>query len=109
MDKPLFSTLPSSFWKKVVARNGCWVWTGHTLPKGYGRVTIAKRRMQTHRLVAEDFYLRIPEDKFVLHTCDNPPCVYPGHLYFGTAADNSADMVRRRRSARGEAHGSSRS
>lgn len=40
-----------------------------------------------------------------LHSCDNPPCVNPGHLRWGTIADNMRDKVVRNRQARGETHG----
>ena len=48
----------------------------------------------------------IPMGLGVLHTCDNPPCCRPDHLWLGTVQDNVADKVKKGRMAKGETHGS---
>jgi len=86
--------------------SGCWLWCGEVNPKGYGRVTLvlngrtgrgAARRLMAHRLSYEQHKGPIPAGLLVLHRCDNPPCVNPGHLFVGTARDNLHDMIRKGR------------
>jgi hypothetical protein len=78
------------------AADGCIVWVGHRLPTGYGLMTIrvqsgVYRRRYAHRMAWELFVGQIPPGLFVLHRCDNPPCVKPEHLFLGTQADNLQD------------------
>lgn len=80
------------------ARNretGCLEWTGGVNDAGYGTCTYGL----AHRVAYEEWVGSIPEGLYVLHHCDNPPCIEPTHLYAGTQADNMRDMYERGRSA----------
>lgn len=82
---------------------GCWVYIGARNAKGYGRVELPMkrgvrgRRVRAHRLAWLRARGAIPAGMFVLHSCDNPPCINPDHLFLGTNSDNMTDMVRKGR------------
>jgi hypothetical protein len=72
--------------------NGCLVYKGEKNRNGYGRIGAnGKKYVQAHRLVYSELVGDIPEGLYVLHKCDNPPCVNPAHLFIGTAKDNAMD------------------
>lgn len=81
---------------------GCHVWTGSLVDGAYGQVGLEGMVWSVHRLAYELKNGPIPPpDKckdgryWVLHSCDNPPCCNPDHLYLGTPADNAKDMADR--------------
>jgi len=105
------------FWK-MVDKNGpipphrpelgpCWVWTGAKSTKfGYGSMGGApgQKGIKTHRLSWEIHYGQIPNELWVLHKCDNPPCVNPSHLFLGDASDNAKDAASKGRTLQGVRH-----
>lgn len=82
----------------------CWEWVGGTHRFGYGASLWQGKSVNIHRLVYEHYVGPIPGKMFVCHRCDNPRCCNPAHLFLGTAADNTRDMMNkgRHRVCRGE-------
>ncbi len=94
--------------------DNCWEWVASTR-NGYGSFRLRDKIVDTHRLMYELAYGEIPKGVHCLHTCDNPSCVNPAHLFLGTQQDNVNDMyskgrqsrVGNRGNSRGEDHGNS--
>jgi len=100
---------PEVLWSKVDKRgeDECWEWKGFRNHDGYGRTWINDKGYYAHRVIYSLVYpntisLNAPtsqnETGFLLHTCDNPSCCNPKHLWVGNHADNMADKAEKGRS-----------
>lgn len=92
------SGLIAKFWSRVDIQgpDDCWPWQlkcGGTYST-YGNFNVTRSQsVRTNRMA---YYLTHgvdPGELRVCHSCDNPPCCNPAHLWLGTTLDNSRDMV----------------
>lgn len=100
--------LEARFWSRVrKLESGCWEWTGCRYGAGYGvigRGGFRGGQTPAHRVSWMIHRGDIPDGLLVCHTCDNPPCVNPDHLFLGTHTDNAHDAKRKGRLSNGERH-----
>jgi hypothetical protein len=90
------------FWEKVDQSAGpdaCWPWIGALFRSTkarefwYGQFQLDGSPRLAHRVAWLLVNGEIPDGIKVLHTCDNPPCCNPTHLFLGTTLDNNRDMM----------------
>jgi len=86
-----YRTTPESFWRGAVRVGPCLEWQGSSYRRGYGKVWYLGLPWATHRLAWTLRHGPVPAGLCVCHTCDNPRCIEPLHLFLGTMADNMRD------------------
>lgn len=85
--------------------NGCLYFMGSRC-QGYGRIGVQGKSPQiAHRVAWELRHGPIPDGLCVLHKCDNRPCCDTDHLFLGTNADNTHDMLAKGRNYTGDQKG----
>ncbi len=114
MNKKLKNNILLRFekYKRIDEKTGCWIWTAACC-NGYGHISIRLNGMKKAKKVHRMSYLIYKDNRIknkeICHTCDNPPCFNPDHLFKGNAKINSDDKIAkgRDRKAFGENHGQS--
>ena len=113
-DFMLSQSIIDRFWKHVDQRgpDECWPWLGSCSKKkqgeyfeygGYGRLGMRHDDGRWAPALAHRISWiihnegSIPDKMVIMHTCDNPPCCNPSHLFLGTYSENSRDMVQKGR------------
>jgi hypothetical protein len=81
-------------WDKIDIKgeDDCWPYKACLNVHGYGVISEGNTKILAHRAAFISKNGDILNDLKVLHSCDNPKCCNPKHLFLGTQADNVKDM-----------------
>lgn len=103
--RALDNTIERRFWRKVrvAGVDDCWEWLGALLTDGYGTFTVDNRPKRATHVAWFIEHGEWPHEQ-MCHTCDNPRCVNPRHLYDADQSTNILDAYQKGRAQRGENH-----
>jgi hypothetical protein len=94
--------LKKRFWSyvRIGEPDECWPWKGGLFTNGYGQFRFGKKKLKAHRCAYILTNGLFPRGKPKgLHSCDNPPCCNPAHIFPGTLSDNARDRHSKGRAA----------
>lgn len=92
-----FCSIKCRFVSYIKKMKDCWIWVGGKSKKGYGKFMMNNKLFVASRASYIIFKGPIQEGKLICHTCDNPPCVNPDHLWEGTNSENQIDSIKKGR------------
>ena len=85
---------------KLNPETGCLEWQGAHTPFGHAQVRFrGKLYLVSHVVWMLVHNVILEKGSCVLHTCDNPPCIEPSHLFLGDRKVNAEDRAAKGRSA----------
>lgn len=102
-----------TFWRECYKKEGCWDWKGYYDKDGYPLLSCGAdhkgfKEKRGHRISWLLHNSEIPKGLIICHSCDNPKCTNPDHLFIGTNLDNNRDKVKKGRGNNGSKHGNSK-
>lgn len=93
------------FTKFIIGKpDAYWLWLAGGTVDGYGQFKIGNIKYMAHRIAYQIEYGEFDESMDICHTCDNPPCMNPAHLFAGTRQDNMEDAMVKGRLPKGDNH-----
>ncbi len=104
LKKQNYGSARNRFLDSFIKSDECWEWCKDVFYNGYGvfraQVDGKQKLLKAHR-VSYEYYVGEVGDKCVCHSCDNPKCVNPEHLFLATHKENMEDKVSKNRQWRG--------
>ncbi len=95
-EKRLFITR-ANFWAFVEKTDTCWLWKASKI-NGYGNLKENGKNRRASQVSWEITHGKPwPKPLLACHTCDNPACVNPDHIWPGTAKENMRDAHKKGR------------
>lgn len=77
--------------------NSCLLWKHSKDKDGYGYLWINGKSWRVARVIAHVFHGLVLEDsrQLACHTCDEPQCCNPDHIFVGSPQENTVDAVKK--------------
>ena len=82
---------------EIKRKTDCWQWQKGKDKDGYALITYKGKTVRVTRLIKSLYDGEFPKEMFCCHTCDNPSCINPDHIFIGSAKENSRDREKKHR------------
>jgi predicted DNA-binding protein YlxM (UPF0122 family) len=92
----------------IVSKEDCWITDYKIDTNGRPRISLNSKQFILARVVYEVYKEDFSKNLFVCHTCDNPLCINPEHLYLGDNTEKALNQTRRNKQAKGSGISSSK-
>ena len=91
------------FWSKANFGEYCWEWQGNKNTHGYGTVRQKNKIILAHRVAFSIINnVVLNSSQTVAHSCDNPKCINPYHLFLTDHAGNMEDRHKKYRGTKND-------